>query len=116
MNSKERQAEIEKRLTERVEAELTAIDTDTLYDDMLDECYSFDSVGGPFATMSPARVLAEVDPVAYQCGKSDWLDGESRDEWEEIDGEYYDQREVEELRDEVTDELDAEEEEEEEEE
>ena len=110
MNSEERQAEIEKRLEARVAEELTAIDTETLYDEMLDECYSFESVGGPFAGMSPSRVLAEVDPVAYRCGKNYWEDGASRDDWEEIGGEYYDRREVEELRDEVTDELDAEEE------
>lgn len=113
MNAKEKQAEIEKRLAERVADDLTAIDTQTLYDEMLDECYSFESVGGPFASMSPSRVLAEVDPVAYRCGKNDWEDGESRESWEEIDGEYYDRREVEELRDQITAEIEAEEAEEE---
>ena len=108
MNAKEIQAEIEKRLAERVADELTTIDTEALYDEMLDECYSFASVGGPFASMSPSRVLAEVDPVAYRCGKNDWEDAESRDRWEEIDGEYYDRREVEELRDQITDEIEAE--------
>lgn len=81
-----------------VQGELTAIDTDTLYDDMLDECYSFESVGGPFAHMQPSRVLEEVDPIAYRCGKNDWEDGESRDQWTDIDGTYYDRREVDALR------------------
>lgn len=113
MNAKETQAEIEKRLAERVADELTAIDTQTLYNEMLDECYSFASVGGPFASMRPHQVLEEVDPTAYRCGKNDWEDGESRDSWEEIDGEYYDRREVEELRDQITEEIEAEEAEEE---
>lgn len=108
MNSKERQTEIEKRLTERVADDLIAIDTETLYDDMLDECYDFSNVGGPFAYMSPARVLAEVDPVAYRCGKNDYEDAESRDNWEEVDGAYYDHREVEALRAEIEAEIDAE--------
>lgn len=109
MNSKEKKTEIEKRLAERVTDDLTAIDTTTLYDEMLDECYSFESVGGIFASMSPSRVLAEVDPTAYRCGKNDWEDGESRAQWEEIDGEYYDRTEVEQLRDDIEAEIDAEE-------
>jgi len=108
MTNKEKQAEIEKRLALRVVEDLTAIDTESLYDQMLDECYSFESVGGIFAGMSPSRVLAEVDPTAYRCGKNDWEDGESRDQWEEIDGSYYDRAEVAELREEIEAEIDDE--------
>lgn len=39
-----------------------------LYDDMLDE------VGIDLSAYSPARVLREVDPVAYDCGFADYLD------------------------------------------
>ena len=108
MSSNEKQAEIENRLTERVQRELDKIDTAALYAKMIDECYSFEGVGGPFAGMSPARVLEKVDPTAYRCGKTDWEDSMSRDEWEEIGGDYYDRREVKDLRDEVEAEIDAE--------
>lgn len=75
------------------------------YNEMLDDCFSFASVGGPFEHMSPARVLAEVDPTAYRCGFNDWLDsldsgegfkahddlverrGELEDEIEELEAE-----------------------------
>ena len=46
------------------------------YNEMLDDCYSFASVGGIFAHMSPSEVLKKCDEVAYRCGFSDWLDSE----------------------------------------
>ena len=39
-----------------------------LYDEMLDECYP--EVFG----LLPSRILAECDPIQYNCGFSDWLD------------------------------------------
>lgn len=88
-----------KKLTfeERVR-ELTPVDVDQEYKDLLDEIYSFDSVGGPFQHMSPARVLEEVDPTAFRCGLGEWLDSES-DRLEEIAGDYYLRDEIEEIRD-----------------
>ncbi len=75
-------------MLEHISQECSRVDTDELYDSMLDECFSFESVGGIFSCMSPSRVLRECDPVAYRCGKNDWLDGE-RDNLVEIGGEYY---------------------------
>jgi hypothetical protein len=40
----------------------------------LEETYSFQQVGGPFQFMSPATVLKEIDPVAYDQDMNDWLD------------------------------------------
>lgn len=57
-----------------VTSECTSVDTDRLYDDMLDECYSFESVGGCFACMSPSRVLKECDPIAYSEYNPDHVD------------------------------------------
>jgi hypothetical protein len=99
-------AEIDALVNARVIEELDKIDTDELYDQMLDDCFSLESVGGPFAHMSASRVLKEVDPVAYRCGKNDWEDSESREQWEEIEGDYYDKREVEEIREEIESEND----------
>lgn len=75
-------------MIEHIKAECSTVDTDKLYDDMLDECYSFESVGGCFSCMSPSRVLSECDPIAYRCGKNDWLDGE-RDNFVEVGSDYY---------------------------
>lgn len=84
--------------------DLRSVDMEALYDDMLDECYSFDSVGGPFAYQSPSSVLKRVDPVAYNCGMLDWLNGES---CVEIDGDYYEKREVEAIRDNLVSDLES---------
>lgn len=92
----------EERIAERVKDELTALDVEAQYRDMLDDCYSFESVGGIFAGMSPARVLEEVDPVAYRCGMGDYQDSLSRDgDYEEIDEQLYDAKEVQAIRDEI---------------
>lgn len=75
-----------KSLLSHITDECTSVDVDAQYSDMLDECFSFESVGGIFASMLPSRVLKEIDPVAYRCGMNDWLDGAG---YVEIDGNYY---------------------------
>jgi len=92
--------EIEKEIEQRVIGELTPVDTEELYNSMLDECYSFKSVGGIFACMEPHRVLEEMDPIAYRCGKNDYEDS-LREEYEEVNESFYDKREVQDIRDEV---------------
>lgn len=83
-------------------SECTPIDREQRFRDMLDDCYSFDSVGGPFAHMTPSRVLEEVDPIAFRCGVNDYMDGE---ETYEIDGETYDRSEVDEAKEKYLDNL-----------
>lgn len=66
------------------------------YDDMLDECQADIEIGCLSYTAS--SVLKAVDPTAYRCGFSDWLDSEcSDDRLAEINGEYYDYDSVNEL-------------------
>ena len=56
-------------------------DFDQEYSDMIDECYPEIKIG--CCTFSPSRVLYELDPIAYHCGFSDWLDAEGlTDEYE----------------------------------
>ena len=90
------------KLTDKIKDDLKPTDMDQAYDDMLDECYSFDCVGGIFATMSPSRVLRECDPVAYRCGFSDYVDSQ---EMIIIDGDYYNSDKCETIRDELLEEL-----------
>ena len=77
---------------DRVEQELDPIDTYKIYDDMLDECFSFKSIGGIFANMLPSTVLGKCDPIAYRCGYSDYID--SLDNVVEINGDYYEQVDI----------------------
>lgn len=43
------------------------------YDDMLDEIYSFERVGGIFSNMQPSMILRTCDITAYNVGFSDWV-------------------------------------------
>lgn len=98
-------AEALRRITEYVRDNCRTVNSDERYDKMLDECFSFDSVGGPFAHMAPSRVLAEVDPVAYRCGKNDWMDGE---DIREFDGDEWEGRDLDEAKEAVEYALDSE--------
>lgn len=96
-----------KRLKDAILDDLCFVDTERAYDDMLDECYSFKSVGGPFEFMSPSQVLRVCDPTAYRCGFSDWLDSQG-DRWIEVEGSFYDRRQVSDMRDEIVYEVEKE--------
>lgn len=78
-------------LTEYFTEECSKVDLQTRYDEMLDDCYSLSSVGGPFACMSASSVLKEVDPTAYRCGMNDYEDS---DGLVEIEGDYYERYDV----------------------
>lgn len=90
------------RLMDHIACECKEVDTESAYDEMLDSIYDLSSVGGPFACMCASRVLREVDPTAYHCGFSDWLDGEDHTE---IDGVYYRNDDIDDARESFVDEL-----------
>lgn len=96
-----------KTLIEHIASQCSAINADAAYDDMLDECFSLESVGGPFAHMSASKVLSEVDPIAYRCGFSDFADSQ-REFWVEVDGDYYERRDAEQAKEEFIAELQTE--------
>lgn len=97
--------DIIQELHDKVKDDLTALDVDSMYDDMLDECYDLSTVGGPFSHMLASKVLEDCDPVAYRCGFTDWLDSER---FYEVDGEYYHGTDLERIKDELVDELEDE--------
>jgi len=115
MNKQQREKYIETELKKRV-ADLTPVNTEELYSDYLDEINppiviqgGTGSTGG--LTYCASRLLEEVDKVAFRCGVCDYADslvGESISE--EIGGEHYDLREVEEIREAIEAELDEKEE------
>ncbi len=91
----------------RIESDCDKVDMEQRFRDMLDECYSFKAVGGPFAYMSPSKVLEEMDPTAFRCGVNDYADGES-DEIVELSSGYYRIEDCKEVQDEIAAELDTE--------
>ena len=97
--------DIIQELHDKVKDDLTELDVDSMYDDMLDECYDLSEVGGPFSHMLASKVLEECDPIAYRCGFPDWLDGER---FYEVDGEYYHGPDLERVKDELISELETE--------
>ena len=99
-------ANIVKELESRIAADLKPVDREAAFCEMLDECYSFSSVGGPFAYMTPSRVLQEMDPTAFRCGVNDFADGQ---EWVEVGTETYNQSEAEEIKETLADELSSQE-------
>lgn len=102
--SEEKLTIIDKMLA-HVVSECREVDREERFDQMLDECYSFEKVGGPFSHMSPSRVLKEVDPIAYRCGVNDYEDS---DNLIEINGDYYEKDDVEAAREEFIEELESE--------
>lgn len=43
-----------------------------MYNEMLDECNDMIKIG--YIELYPSRVLEECDPIAYNCGLSDYYD------------------------------------------
>lgn len=97
----DKKTELDEMIEKAIKAELKPITEDYLYE-RYDECYDCDGdvhIGN--LTFSKSAIVKELDPIAYSCGFSDWLDGE---DVEEIAGEYYRKDEVEEIRERITDE------------
>jgi len=65
-----------------------AVDGEQSFRDMIDECQGPVCIGS--IEFVPSRVLEELDPIAFRCGMSDYMDSEHV----EIDGEWYLQQDV----------------------
>lgn len=91
------------KLLNQITANLTPLDTEELYADMLDECYPDCEIAGMSFTTS--RALKELDPTAFRCGEVDYIDSLSL---VEIDGDYYEQDAVEAEREGLIEELESE--------
>ncbi len=84
---------------EAIESSLSPIDTDSLYDSMLDEQGPVNIAGLEYDV---SNALKSIDEIAYRTGKNDYLDGLIGDSiTEEINGEYYDLNDVENLIEEL---------------
>lgn len=88
---------------QRIKDELTPINLEELYRELLDESGAVE-VGG--LSFMPSDIIEKLDPVAFRCGVNDYADSLINDTiTDEIDGEYYDLREVQDIVDEVEAEL-----------
>lgn len=96
------------RIDKKLVAEYKSTDAHEAYDEMLDECYSFESVGWPFKHFRPSKVLEKLDPVGYRSGYNDWLDSVSDQYYEASDGELYTAKDVNDAADEVDAEINEE--------
>jgi hypothetical protein len=102
MNKKERKNTMTKqqKIQRRIIGELEPVDIEQAYRDFLDECEPEVKVAGLFFCAS--RVIEELDPIAFRCGVSDHADGLINCTiTDEINGNYYDLREVESIIEEV---------------
>ena len=91
------------KLLAQITDNLTPLDTEELYADMLDDCYGECEIAGMKFTTS--RALKELDPTAFMCGESDYIDSLSLIE---ISGDYYEQDAVETERDSLVTDLEME--------
>lgn len=55
--------------------------TDEQYRDMLDDCHEDVEIAG--MTYCTSRALEEIDPIAYRCGYSDYVDSVKLEDIEE---------------------------------
>jgi len=76
------------------------IDTEELFEQMLDDCYEEITLGN--LSWSPSYVMKELDPTAFSCGVSEYIDGLVEDgEYYEFDGGCYDSVDIEEMLDDI---------------
>lgn len=82
--------------------ELDEVDTDALYDQMLDEVLE---VPEWLSHKSAAKLLEDNDPIAYRCGYSDFLDSQDVTDIGTGTEAYYNDDDLEELRETILEEI-----------
>lgn len=75
-------------------SQLSDYQLDKMFCEYLDEVYDDIDICG--CRYQPSRTLREVDPVAYRCGFSNWLDSQLTDGllFEHSDGSIHDEEET----------------------
>lgn len=80
-----------------VQDQLKPIHVDEYYFDWLSDVFSnpVDICG---IEMDPVTIFKEMDPIAYDCGKSDMIGVQIEDGfWFEVNGEYYEVQDLEDI-------------------
>lgn len=94
---------IDEMLETRIKEELTPVDTEEHYAAALDDIYPVVEIGG--LTFDPSRIVKELDPTAFRCGMNDYLDGDESLEY--VADDWYRADEVQKLRDEIEEDIEA---------
>ena len=82
------------------ETRLTPVDGEEMFEELLDECYPEVQVG--CCTFSPSQVMRELDPIAFNIGVGENLDGMAQDgQLYEYGGNYYDMNDLTEMLEEI---------------
>jgi hypothetical protein len=83
-----------------LESNLTPVDGDELFEELLDECYPEVTIGT--SVFSPSQVLKELDPVCFNIGVTENLDSLAEDgNLYEYGGNYYRLDELDDMLDEI---------------
>ena len=81
-----------------IETKLQPVDGEEMFEELLDECYPEISIG--CCTFSPSQVMKELDPVAFNIGTQENLDGLAEDgQLYEHSGDYYRLEDIEDMID-----------------
>jgi hypothetical protein len=97
------ETEVQKQLIERVQAELTPIDTKGAYDEMIDSCFPTVEIGR--YKFDPSYAFKKLDPIAYKIDMANYVD--SQDDFYEISGDYYHMDDVERIQKEIEEQIEA---------
>jgi hypothetical protein len=66
------------------------------YEDMLNDCYPPVSICG--YEYDAGRALKEIDPIAFDCGFSDYISSELDENLEEVEGEFFSKEDCDSVR------------------
>ncbi|NBW23409.1 MAG: hypothetical protein EBR82_87260, partial [Caulobacteraceae bacterium] len=103
IKERKRIMKLKAKAEQRIKDELTPINLEELYREVLDESGAVE-IGG--LSFMPSDIIEKLDPVAFRCGVNDYADSLINDTiTDEIDGEYYDLRDAQDIVDEVEAEL-----------
>jgi hypothetical protein len=74
------------------------VDGEQLFEEMLDECYPPYNAG--YGEYTAGQIVRELDPTTFRCGVADYLSDE--DQFMEVDGEYYQVYDIEQMIEELS--------------
>lgn len=96
-----KRAEIDAKQKEIDNFEPDEYEAENAYAEFIDECHDEIKIG--CYTFSPSRVLKELDPIAFNCGLSEFIDDELSERPERFEGYTELHEELDELQDELSD-------------
>lgn len=94
---------IDEMLEARIKEELTPIHIEDYYAAALDDIYPVVEIG--HSRFSPSSIVRELSPTDFRCGMNDYIDGD--DTLEYVADEWYYAEEIQKLREEIEEEIEA---------